>query len=131
MTPYSLLAAAQLCATVRTSTDLADVYRVRAAHNRLAIDAYAEIADVYEPFAEEVAVLEGLATSFATIESALVSESLDARLLWMAEESIRLDAEADGLLRAADEVPRRYRGLRALRVRAMRRECVDVLLPSP
>lgn len=131
MSPYALLAVTQLCAAVRSPRDLADAYRVQAALNWLVIDAYVELTGAYDPFANEVAVIEEFAGSYATVEPYLVSDALDARSLWMAEESVRLAVESDDLLRAADEVPRRYRGLRALNVRALRRECLDVLLPSP
>lgn len=130
MSGYALLAAAQICAAVRTPRDLSDAYRLRASHNWLVIEQYAELADAYDTFANEVAVVEEFAMSYADLGAYSVSDTLDARSLWMREESVRLAAEADDLLRAADEVPRRYRGLRRLNARAMRRECADFLLPS-
>lgn len=129
MSPYVLIAVTQLCGAVRSPRDLADAYRVQAALNWLVIEKYVELTETYDPFANEVAVVEEFASSYVDIEPYLVSEKLDARSLWMAEESVRLAIEADDLLMAAADVPRRYRGLRALNVRAMRRECVDTLLP--
>lgn len=130
MSVQAIAAVAQICAAVHSSRDLAEAYRVRASLNWLVIERYVELADAYEPFANDVAVVEEFASSYTNTEPLAVSDALDTRSLWMREESVRLAVEADDLLRAADEVPHRYHGLRSLNVRAMRRECVDLLLPS-
>lgn len=131
MTAYAFAAIAQICAAVHSPRDLSEAYRVRASLNWLVIERYVELADAYEPFANDVAVVEEFAVGYADLDAYAVSDMLDARALWMREESVRLAVEAGDVLAAADEVPRRYRGFRAFNVRAMRRECVDVLLPYP
>ena len=122
--------AAHLCATVHLPESLADAYLLRAAIDLSVRDEYAEILRVYEPFADRVAVLEEFSMTQSGGEAFLVSDDLDARVLAMAGEISRLDRDALRLRNAADVAPSSFRGLRRLRVRAMRVECLAVLSDS-
>ncbi len=119
--------AAHLCAAVHSPENLADAYRLRAAIDLSVRDEYAEILRAYEPFADRVAVLEEFSMTQSGDEAFFISDDLDARILAMAEEAARLDREAYRLQNAADVAPSGFRGLRRLRVRAMRAECLAVL----
>lgn len=124
------LAAARLCAAVRSPEDLADAYRFQAAADMFVRDEYVALADLYEPFANRVAVIEEFAAGQANVEALAVSADLDERSFWFRAEAERLEVESGQLFSRADAVAPRYRWLGRLRVRAMRAECLAVLLPS-
>ncbi|MEI6511639.1 MAG: hypothetical protein WCO25_06440 [Candidatus Uhrbacteria bacterium] len=118
---------AHLCAAVHSPENLADAYRLRAAIDLSVRDEYEEILRVYGPFADSVAVLEEFSMTQSGGEAFLVSDELDARVLAIAGEISRLDRDVLRLRNAADVAPSSFRGLRRLRVRAMRAECLAVL----
>lgn len=119
--------ASHLCLTVRSPESLADAYRFQAAVDLTFRDEYSAIVELYEPFADGVAVLEEFSMSQSGDDAFFASADLDARALSMSDEVARLDRDASRLLNAANVVPSSYRGLRRLRVHAMRAECLAVL----
>lgn len=121
------LVAAHLCAAVHSPETMAEAYRFQVAIDLTVRDEYAGILRAYEPFADKVSVLEEFSMSQSGDDAFFVSADLDARALAIADEIARLDRDASRLLNAANVVPSSYRGLRRLRVRAMRAECLAVL----
>lgn len=116
-----------LCSALQSPYDLTRAYMLEAALRQRDAEEYRQLADTYEPFANDIAVLEEFAARQGGIEAYGVSASLDERAAWLRDESERLDVEADYLLHRADGVRAHYRGFAKLRVRAMRRECLSVL----
>lgn len=122
--------AARLCATVHSPETLADAYRFQAATDLSFRDEYAEILRAYEPIAERVAVLEEFSMGDSGDAAFLASDELDARAVTIADEVARLNRDAYRLLNATAVAPTSFRGIRRLRVRAMRAECLAVLSDS-
>ncbi|MBI4438129.1 hypothetical protein HY631_04225 [Candidatus Uhrbacteria bacterium] len=131
MSLYTILATAQMCMDVHSVRDLAQTYQHQAALDLHLVGHYVELADLYDPFSNGVAVLREFAMSQMAMGPDIMSETLDARSLWLREESVRLTIEAHDLLDRAEDAPSRWAGLRRLNVPAMRLECLDVLIPPP
>jgi hypothetical protein len=126
----NILSLAALCNDVRRPDDLERLYREQAMVLTLRRDELTRLADIYDPFANRVAVLEEFYVGILEPEAMLASQELADRSLEMRDQAGVVAGEAEDLVRLADTLHDRYPRPRLYLKRALRAECLAVLAPS-